>query len=141
MSQTHRTQNAALTAENTSNAADRNFTVQEKIRELQRDDPSLSYDAAWEKVKTLPEMQRTFNAMTKPAEIQDPAKVQEIPAAQRKASSKFRGLVQTAAAQRGISRDQAWQQMQEEEADLFAAMSGPDPIKEGYDKINRPDLA
>lgn len=118
----NRTTNAAI--------AERQNAVQEKIRELQRANPSWSYDQAYAECKKQPEMLSTFVAMQNPAEIPDPAKVQELSVAQRKAAAEFRGKVEAAAHQRGISFDQAWQSMKAEEPDLHAAMVGDnDPEK------------
>lgn len=48
--------------------ADRAFILQDKVKNLMRDDPSISYDQAWRTANALPEMAPIIAAMKKPAD-------------------------------------------------------------------------
>ena len=111
--QQHKTANAQAMTE-------RRSAVLEKVRELQRETPGMSFETAYAECAKLPEMKSVFDAMQQPAAMTVAGPSPE----QKKASAQWAGKVQAAVHQRGISYDAAHEAMKAEEPQLHAAMSG-----------------
>ena len=109
--------------------ADRNFILQDAVRKLQRQNPQMGYDAAFDEIwrtqngsleESNPKlaMMRTVQAQA----ANDTAAADSL--AKKTASARFSGLVKAAMHTRQIGYDEAWDAMKDEQPELLAEMNG-----------------